>query len=61
MSQYVPFYNAGMYPPLNRPLLKREYKRAVEYGFSLGLSNMLTQEMSSATAEYTPVFDGNCD
>ena len=61
MSQYVPFYNAGMYPPLNRPLLKREYKRAVEYGFSLGLSNLLTQEMSSATAEYTPVFDGNCD
>lgn len=61
MSQYVPFYHADRYPPLNRPLLKREYKRAVEYGLSLGLGNLLTQEMSSATAEYTPVFDGNCD
>ncbi|MBR5292788.1 MAG: radical SAM protein [Clostridia bacterium] len=61
MSQYVPFYNACKYPPLDRPLLKREYKRAVEYGFSLGLENLLIQEMSAATAEYTPVFDGNCD
>lgn len=61
MSQYVPFYRAAQYPPLDRRLLKREYKRAVEYGFSLGLENILTQEMSSATAEYTPVFDGICD
>ncbi|MBQ3132126.1 MAG: radical SAM protein [Clostridia bacterium] len=61
MSQYVPFYRAEQYPPLNRPLLKREYKRAIEYGFSLGLENILTQEMSSATAAYTPIFDGICD
>lgn len=61
MSQYVPFYHADKYPPLNRPLLKREYKRAVEYGLSLGLNNLLTQEMNSATADYTPIFDGNCD
>lgn len=61
MSQYVPFYRAAEYPPLGRPLLKKEYKRAIEYGFSLGLTNILTQQMSSATAEYTPVFDGICD
>ena len=61
MSQYVPFHLAEKYPPLDRPLLKREYKRAVEYGFSLGLENILTQEISSATAAYTPVFDGKCD
>lgn len=61
MSQYVPFYRAAEYPPLDRPLLKKEYKRAIEYGFSLGLTNILTQQMSSATAEYTPVFDGICD
>ena len=61
MSQYVPFYKAEQYPPLNRRLLKKEYKRAIEYGFSLGLENIMTQEMSSATAEYTPVFDGICD
>lgn len=61
MSQYVPFFKAAQYPPLDRPLLKREYKRAVEYGLSLGLENILTQEISAASAEYTPVFDGNCD
>ncbi len=61
MSQYIPFYRAAEYPPLDRPLLKKEYKRAIEYGFSLGLTNILTQQMSSATAEYTPVFDGICD
>ena len=61
MSQYVPFHLATKYPPLDRHLLKREYKRAVEYGFSLGLENILIQEMSSATAEYTPVFDGKFD
>ncbi len=61
MSQYVPFHLAAKYPPLDRHLLKREYKRAVEYGFSLGLENILIQEMSSATAEYTPVFDGKFD
>lgn len=61
MSQYVPFHKAEEYPPLDRRLLKREYRRTVEYGLSLGLENILTQEMSSATAEYTPVFDGICD
>ncbi len=61
MSQYVPFYHAYDHPPLDRRLLRREYKRAVEYGFSIGLENILTQEMSSATAEYTPIFDGKCD
>lgn len=61
MSQYVPFYHADKYPPLDRRLMKREYRRAVEYGLSLGLENILIQEMSSATAAYTPVFDGICD
>ncbi len=60
MSQYVPCHMAERYPPLDRRLLRREYRRAVGYCAALGLENVLIQEMTSANSKFTPVFDGNC-
>lgn len=56
MSQYTPMFE--LQPPLNRRLLKREYKRAVDYALSLGFENIYTQSLSSASAEFTPEFNG---
>lgn len=53
MSQYFPA-KAGLPEPLNRKLLKREYRRAVEYAQSLGFTNLLTQELTAATQDYVP-------
>lgn len=60
MSQYVPCHKA-VNPPLNRPLTKREYERAVDYCLSLGLNRVFIQEMSAADSAYTPPFDGKID
>ena len=56
MSQYTPMFE--LQPPLNRRLLKPEYKRAVDYALSLGFENIYTQSLSSASAEFTPEFNG---
>lgn len=56
MSQYTPMFE--LQPPLNRRLLKREYKRAVDYALSLGFENIYTQSLSSASTEFTPEFNG---
>jgi len=58
MSQYVPCHRAAEFPPLDRPLLRREYQRAVEHCAALGLTRVYVQERASAKAEYTPEFDG---
>lgn len=58
MGQYVP--NGEQLPaPLNRKLLIREYNRAIEYALHRGMQNVLIQKLSSASLEYTPVFDGS--
>lgn len=57
MGQYVP-NGAALPAPLDRKLLQREYDRAVDYALSRGLTNVLIQKLSSASLEYTPVFDG---
>ena len=57
MSQYFPTHNAEKIPSLNRLLLPREYRRAVDYACSLGFTNVLTQEMSAASESYVPSFE----
>ncbi len=56
MSQYTPFCDPP--PPLNRRLLRREYKRALEHALSLGFTNIYAQELSSASSDFTPDFSG---
>lgn len=54
MSQYFPTHKANELPPFDRKLLPKEYKRAVDYAFSLGLSNVFTQTLDAANAEFVP-------
>ncbi len=56
MSQYTPISN--LKPPLNRRLLRREYARALDYAVDLGFTNLLVQELASASSSFTPDF--NC-
>lgn len=56
MSQYTPI--EGMKRPLNRRLTRGEYKRAVEYAINIGLSNVFTQKLTSASLDFTPEFNG---
>ena len=57
MCQYFP--PLALPKPLDRRLTKGEYNKIVEYMENVGLHNGYTQELSSATAEYTPNFDLN--
>ena len=57
MAQYVPAGNPS--PPLDRPLKRREYERAVEYCVAKGFHNVFVQALSSASSAYTPAFDGS--
>lgn len=56
MGQYVPMYNAALYPPLDRKLLPREYARAIEYCLALGFVNVYIQSLDAADASFTPIF-----
>jgi len=58
MGQYVPFYRAKEFPPLDRPLLKREYQRAMDYALDLGFTEILIQSLDAADSAFTPKFDG---
>lgn len=56
MSQYTPpMFEIA--PPLDRRLLKREYKRVVDYAVSKGFPNVYTQKLSSASSAFTPDFN----
>lgn len=55
MSQYTPQAHVTE-SPLNRRVTAREYERVMSYALSLGLYNILIQEMDSAQAAYTPQF-----
>ncbi|MBO7187358.1 MAG: radical SAM protein [Clostridia bacterium] len=57
MSQYTPFGDIKDLPELNRKITKREYQTALEYAFSLGLSDMFYQETKSADTSYIPKWD----
>ena len=55
MSQYTPQPHVTEFP-LNRRITQREYDRVISYALSIGLYNILIQEMDSAQAKYTPYF-----
>ncbi len=57
MSQYTPIGEA-LPKPLDRRLLRREYRRALDYAMSLGFTNIYTQRLDSADSFYTPEFNG---
>ncbi|MBQ5488350.1 MAG: radical SAM protein [Clostridia bacterium] len=57
MSQYTPM-GENLPRPLERRLLRREYRRALDYCISLGFTNVLAQEMTSAESAFTPEFNG---
>ena len=55
MSQYTP--QSGASGALARRLNHAEYRAAVEYLQSCGITDGFCQELSSAKEEYTPIFD----
>ena len=59
LRQYVPMYRAKEHPLLRRRLTTFEYEDVIDYFLSLGLTHGFRQEKSSASAIYTPVFDGS--
>lgn len=57
MSQYTPMHRAKEIKALSRKLTTFEYDKVVDHFFEIGLKNGFMQKRSSATSEYTPVFD----
>lgn len=56
MCQYVPSGRAKDFPKLNRTITKREYDKVKQVLYDLKLDGF-TQDLSSASAEYIPVWD----
>jgi len=59
MGQYTPMYKAKEHSDINRKLKPIEYKIVEKAMIDLGLTEGYVQELSSATEDYTPIFD--CD
>jgi len=57
MSQYTPMHKAKEIKALSRKLTTFEYDKVVDHFFQIGLKNGFMQKRSSATSEYTPIFD----
>lgn len=57
MGQYVPMHEADKYDDINRKLKPIEYKRVSNYMLKIGLTEGYMQELSSASEEYTPIWD----
>lgn len=57
MGQFTPFYQAGRYPELRRPLTEEEYDEVIGFFFALGLENGFVQELESGDAAFIPEFD----
>lgn len=57
MSQYTPVYKAKSIENLNRGISEKEYEEIIDYFFDIGLENGFVQDHSSATSDYTPIFD----
>lgn len=55
MSQYTPQPCTTQFP-LNRRITQREYDRVISYALSLGLHNILIQQLDSAQSVFTPQF-----
>lgn len=57
MAQYVPCGDLSDYKEINRPLTQREYDKAVNHIFDLGLEKIFVQELEAASEEFIPDFD----
>ena len=57
MVQYTPVYKALCMDEINRRITEDEYEEIIDYFFEIGLENGLAQDYSSATTDYTPIFD----
>lgn len=57
MSQYTPFGEIDSFPELKRKITAREYDTVIDYAISLGIENMLYQDMKSASETYIPKWD----
>lgn len=57
MRQYTPMGDISKFPELNRRLTAREYRRVVDYAFSLGFTNLIAQGKESASEIYVPDWD----
>ena len=58
MSQYTPQPSTTAFP-LNRRITQREYDRVISYALSIGLHNILIQQLDSAQSVFTPQFTDN--
>lgn len=57
MSQYTPYYKAGLFPEIDRRITRREYEKVVNHLFKLGFENGYVQERDSAEEQYIPDFN----
>jgi len=58
MSQYYPVHRAEELPGMDRRLNSKEYDDVRRHFEELGFDEGFAQELTSATREYTPEFDG---
>jgi putative pyruvate formate lyase activating enzyme len=57
MAQYTPVHKASRFPEINRRLRHSEFEAVRDYFYELGFENGWAQELSAASAEYTPEFN----
>ncbi len=57
MCQYTPAGLADQFPEINRPLERREYRRAQARMRKLGFQNGFTQDPGSSGSQYIPPFN----
>ncbi len=57
MGQYIPCGDLSAVPELARRVTKREYDKAQEHLFASGIEDGFVQKLSSAKAQYIPLFD----
>ena len=57
MAQFTPVHRASEFPEVNRRLRRTEYDAVCDFFYSLGFENGWVQELSAASAEFTPEFD----
>ena len=57
LRQYTPMHRASEFKEINRRLMSMEYTKVIDHFFEIGLKNGYMQEKSSATSQYTPLFD----
>ncbi len=57
LNQYTPMHKAKEIPELSRRLTTFEYQKVTTHFLDIGLKNGFIQKRSSATSDFTPIFD----